>query len=117
MNAITSNLDLETNDLMLSHSPSLLETYFNDPQDADNSSWSGSISDNGGFSTTKMYKVRLENAQTLDVLGTPVDLSTWTFPISENWNWLPYVVGENVRIGEALSDFDSFSGRCDQIAK
>jgi len=105
VNAITSNLDLETNDLMLSHSPSLLETYFNDPQDTDNSSWSGSISDNGGFSTTKMYKVRLENAQTLDVLGTPVDLSTWTFPISENWNWLPYVVGENVRIGEALSDF------------
>jgi hypothetical protein len=37
VNATTANLDLETNDLILSHSPSLLETYFNDPQDANNS--------------------------------------------------------------------------------
>jgi len=105
VNATTANLDLETNDLILSHSPSLLETYFNDPQDANNSSWSGSISSNGGFSTSKMYKVRLANAQTLDVSGTPVDLSTWTFPIRENWNWLPYVIGKSARVAEALSNF------------
>ena len=107
VNATTANLDLETNDLILSHSPSLLETYFNDPQDANNSSWSGSISSNGGFSTSKMYKVRLANAQTLDVSGTPVDLSTWTFPIRENWNWLPYVIGKSARVAEALSNFDA----------
>ena len=107
VNATTANLDLETNDLILSHSPSLLETYFNDPQDANNSSWSGSISSNGGFSTSKMYKVRLANAQNLDVSGTSVDLSTWTFPIRENWNWLPYIIGENIRVGEALSNFNA----------
>ena len=107
VNAITTNLNLETNNLILSHSPSLLETYFNDPQDAENSSWSGSISSNGGFSTSKMYKVRLTNAQTLEVSGLPVDLSTWTFPIRENWNWLPYIIGENARIGEALSNFNA----------
>ena len=107
VNATTANLTLETNDLILSHSPSLLETYFNDPQDANNSSWSGSISSNGGFSTSKMYKVRLANAQNLDVSGTSVDLSTWTFPIRENWNWLPYIIGENIRVGEALSNFNA----------
>jgi hypothetical protein len=107
VNATTANLDLETNDLILSHSPSLLETYFNDPQDANNSSWSGSISSNGGFSTSKMYKVRLANAQTLDVSGTPVDISTWTFPIRENWNWLPYVIGKSARVAEALSNFNA----------
>lgn len=107
VNTTTANLTLETNDLILSHSPSLLETYFNDPQDANNSSWSGSISSNGGFSTSKMYKVRLANAQNLDVSGTSVDLSTWTFPIRENWNWLPYIIGENIRVGEALSNFNA----------
>jgi len=105
VNAITANLNLESADLMLSHLPSQLEEYFKDTQNADNSGWFGSISDNGGFRTSKMYKVRFANAQTLDVYGTPVDLSTWTFPVKQNWNWLPYVVGQNSRVEEALSNY------------
>jgi len=107
VNGVTENLELESDDLIMSHLPALLDSYYIDSQTAENSGWSGGISDNAGFSIFKMYKVRLANAQNLDVIGTPVDLSTWTFPVRENWNWLPYVVGENTRIEEALSSFNA----------
>ena len=110
LNALTQGLSLETDDRMLSHSPSELETYYKDNSVASNSTWSGSISANGGFSTTKMYKVRFANQQSLNIKGMPVNISNWSFPMKENWNWLPYPFKGNQLTNEALAYFDAVEG-------
>ena len=110
LNTLTQNLNLETDDRMLSHSPSQLETYYKDYSVASNSTWSGTISGNGGMSVAKMYKVKFANAQTLNIKGNKVDISNWSFPMKQNWNWLPYPLGGNQATNEALAYFDAADG-------
>jgi hypothetical protein len=52
------------------------------------STWSGGISVDGGLINTKMYKV-FTTQQPLIIKGVSVDVN-WSFPIKENWNWLPH---------------------------
>jgi len=101
---------LATDDRILSHSSSELETYYNNEFDAEKSTWSGTVSANGGLKTTKMYKVNFDFEQTLKIKGAPVDLSTWSFPIKQNWNWLPYPILGNQSTNEALAYFDAVDG-------
>ncbi|WP_111706330.1 LamG-like jellyroll fold domain-containing protein [Lutibacter citreus] len=110
LNALTQSLKLETDDRMLSHSPSQLETYYKDASVPSNSTWSGTVSANGGLSVSKMYKVKFANEQALNIKGTPIDLSNWSFPIKENWNWLPYPLLGNQSTNEALAYFDAVDG-------
>ena len=110
INTLTQGLNLETDDRILSHSPSQLETYYKDESNANNSTWSGTISANGGLSVAKMYKVNFTNAQTLSVKGNKVDILNWSFPIKQNWNWLPYPLGGNQSTNEALAYFDAADG-------
>ncbi|WBX74477.1 LamG domain-containing protein [Tenacibaculum pacificus] len=110
INTLTADLNLATSDRILSNSPSLLETYqqYNDPN---LSGWSGSITSvAGGLNTNQMYKVYTNNTNTLNVSGIKVDLNTWSFPIQENWNWLPYVVSRNTPLNEALANFNATDG-------
>lgn len=110
LNALTSGMQLETSDRILSHSPTYLETYFKDANNATNSSWSGAISANSGLSTNYMYKMKFANEQQLRVKGNQVDISNWNFTIRENWNWLPYPLNKNVSVNEALSTFNATDG-------
>ena len=110
LNALTQGLNLETDDRMLSHSPSELETYYKDGSVLSNSTWSGTISGNGGMSVSKMYKVRFANEQLLSIKGAPVDISSWSFPMKKNWNWLPYPLAGNQSTNEALAYFDAVDG-------
>lgn len=110
LNALTKNLKLETSNRILSHSPALLETYFKDSSNPANSGWSGTISANGGLSSSKMYKINVTEEQTLKVKGKSVDVATWSFPIKENWNWLAYPLGSNQTTNEALAYFDAADG-------
>ena len=110
IDALTSNQTLETSDRILSHSPSLLETYFKDNTSPSNSSWNGTISSNGGLSINFMYKMKFANAQKLIVKGTPVNVSTWSFPVKQNWNWLPYPMSKNILVSEALALLDPVDG-------
>jgi hypothetical protein len=110
LNALTQGLSLETDDRLLSHSPSQLETYYKNSSMASNSTWSGTISANGGLSTSKMYKVRFANKQTLSIKGVPEDISNWNFSIKENWNWLPYPLKRNQLTNEALAYFEAVEG-------
>jgi hypothetical protein len=110
LNALTQGMNLKTDDRMLSHSPSALETYYKDESVPSNSTWSGTISGNGGMSTSKMYKVRFSEAQTLSIKGAPVNVATWSFPVKENWNWLPYPLAGNQSTNEALAYFDAVDG-------
>ena len=110
LNTLTKSLNLETDDRMLSHSPSQLETYYKDQSVASNSTWSGTISGNGGMSVSKMYKVKFANKQSLNIKGIPVAIANWSFPIKENWNWLPYPLLGNQATNEALAYFDAVDG-------
>ncbi|WP_163411213.1 T9SS type A sorting domain-containing protein [Flavobacterium ajazii] len=110
LNTLTKNLTLETSNRILSHSPALLDTYFKDKSNPANSGWSGTISANGGLSSTKMYKINVTEEQTLKIKGKSVDVTTWSFPIKENWNWLAYPLGSNQTTNEALAYFDAADG-------
>lgn len=110
LNALTKSLTLETSNRILSHSPALLDTYFKDASNPANSGWSGTISANGGLSSSKMYKVNVTQEQTLKIKGKNVDVSTWSFPIKENWNWLAYPLASNQTTNEALAYFDAADG-------
>ncbi len=109
LNALTSGMNLQTSDRILSHSPTQLETYFKDASPA-NSSWNGTISANSGLSSNFMYKMKFANQQTLKIQGSTVDVNTWNFNIQENWNWLPYPLTKNVSVNEALSTFNVSDG-------
>ncbi|MFB9076325.1 LamG-like jellyroll fold domain-containing protein [Flavobacterium procerum] len=110
LNALTKGLNLETSNRILSHSPALLDTYFKDKSNPANSGWSGTISANGGLSSTKMYKVNVTEEQTLKIKGKNVDVATWSFPIKEEWNWLAYPLASNQTTNEALAYFDAADG-------
>ncbi len=110
LNALISNTNLETSDRILSHAPALLDTYFKDENSPRNSTWSGTITSNGGLSTNFMYKMKFTQGQKLVVKGSKVDVSAWSFLIKQNWNWLPYPLSKNVSVNEALSTFDAEDG-------
>lgn len=110
INSLTYSMNLETDDRILSHSPARLETYYKNESVPENSTWSGTISEIGGLSVSKMYKVKFDYEQSLNIKGLPVDISTWSFPIQENWNWLSYPLLGNQAINEALAYFDAVDG-------
>lgn len=110
LNQLTIHMNLHTEDRIQSHAPALLETYFRDNMDEGNSVWAGTISGNGGIAPERMYKVYLHEAQNLDLRGRPVDLSDWQFTVQTNWNWLPFPLGQNVPVRDALATFQPREG-------
>jgi hypothetical protein len=104
LNTLTNNLVLETDDRILSNAPSQLETY------TENFGWDGQISNQGGLSIDKMFKVYLANAQSLKIKGLPVDLGVWDFPITIDWNWLPFNLPANRLLKEAMATYQATDG-------
>ncbi|MGK0254348.1 MAG: hypothetical protein ACI9OE_001848, partial [Mariniflexile sp.] len=104
INTLTNNLLLETNDRLLSYAPSQLETY------TDGFGWDGQVSSRGGLSVNKMFKVYFGNAQSLKIKGTPVDIGAWNFPVSIDWNWLPFNLPSNTLLNEAMASYKATSG-------
>ena len=105
LNVLTKNLQLETEDRITNGSD--FDLY---SKNIASPSWSGSISSNGGISSAKMYKVSLANEQSLTIKGIPVNLASWSFPITVDWNWLPYPIAQNQLTTEALAYFDASDG-------
>ncbi|MFC5047019.1 LamG-like jellyroll fold domain-containing protein [Aquimarina hainanensis] len=110
LNELTKNLALSTGDRILSLSPAQLETYYKHPTDITKSSWSGNISANGGMTTEKMYKLNLAKGGELIIKGEKVDVSKWSYELKENWNWLPFIIGNNTPVNEALAFYDPKDG-------
>jgi hypothetical protein len=108
LNTLTRSLTLKTSDLIKSNTQ--FDTYDINATNPSQSGWSGTVSINGGISLNKMYKIRLTSAQKLNVKGVPVDLNTWSFTLSQNWNWLPYVVSKNIPITDALANLQASDG-------
>ena len=57
-----------------------------------------------------MYRIRVEQGQTLNLKGEAVDVDKFSFEIQENWNWLPYPIARNVDVNEALATFVAGEG-------
>lgn len=110
LNALTKTLSLNTSDLIQSNAPARFDAYQYNALDTASNGWFGSISDNGGISTNKMYKIKLSKEQKLNIKGVPVDLNTWSINLNQNWNWLPYVVSKNIPIGDALANYKASDG-------
>ncbi|PQJ75198.1 LamG-like jellyroll fold domain-containing protein [Polaribacter gangjinensis] len=110
LNNLTKDLVLNTGNLFQSYAPALLDVYQYDELNPSESSWNGTISSNGGITSDKMYKIKLSSPQNFNIKGIPVDLKTWFFDVSQNWNWLPYVVSKNTPIGEALANLNATEG-------
>ncbi|MFK5889462.1 MAG: T9SS type A sorting domain-containing protein [Flavobacteriaceae bacterium] len=107
LNKLTEKLNLNTDDRIQSHSPAQLEVYYKDTSSPSNSGWSGTLN---SLSEFKMYKLNIANEQILNIRGPVVDISNWLFDIKKNWNWLPYPLGRNQSLSEALSNFDALEG-------
>ena len=110
LNALFQNLEPATSDLIQTAGPARFDQYEEDQADPQNSGWFGTISTNNGINSAQMYKLRFSQGQKLLVSGTKVDLDQWTYAIQQNWNWLPYVVGRNVPINEALANMNAQPG-------
>lgn len=110
LNALTTTLSLNTSDLIQSNSPALFDAYQYNALDIANNGWFGSVSNNGGIRTNKMYKIKLSKEQKLNIKGVPVDLTTWSINLNQNWNWLPFVVSKNIPIGDALANYKASDG-------
>jgi hypothetical protein len=54
-----------------------------------------------------MFKVYLANAQSLKIKGTPVDAAAWNFPVTTDWNWLPFNLPSNRLLKEAMASYDA----------
>ncbi len=105
LNTLTKELSLETDDRIVAGSKQ--EIY---SKNIAIPTWSGSISSNGGISSSVMYKMYLNKEQTLNIKGAAVDISTWTFPVKKNWNWLPFPLPGNRLLSESMAYFDAVDG-------
>jgi hypothetical protein len=110
LNALTKFLTLTDGDIIKSNAPSLFDLYTLDNNDPSTNGWSGGISDNGGVMSNRMYKIKQSISQNLNIQGVSVNLDTWSFNLSEKWNWLPYVASRNAKIDEALANLDAKEG-------
>ncbi len=110
INTLTKGLSSETDDRILSYSPSRLETYYKNTSVPSKSGWSGTISANGGITDSKMLKVYMAKEQSLTIKGIPVNIAKWSFPIQTNWNWVPYPLAGNQLTNEALAYLDATDG-------
>ena len=110
LNTVFAGLELVTLDKIQSAGPARFDQYEEDLADPNNSGWFGTISSSNGLTSEKMYKVKLAEGQPLLISGNKVDLTQWSFEIQQNWNWLPYVVGRNVPVNEALANYTPQNG-------
>ncbi len=110
LNTLTSPMNLSTSDRIMTVKPVQLETYYKDTSNPANSGWNGDISTAGGLSTSKMYKFNLAQGQQLRIEGEEVDLAQFVLNLNVNWNWLPYPIGKNVLVREALATLTPIEG-------
>ena len=94
----------------MSSAPAYFDAYQVSVTNPAESGWSGTVSSNGGISTSKMYKIKLGIGQKLNIKGVPVNLNTWFIDLTQNWNWLPFVVSKNVPIADALANLTASDG-------
>ena len=64
--------------------------------------WLGSLSNSGGVTIGKAYKLRLGEATSLQYSGELVKPSTIPISVNQGWNWIGYIPEEVIELNEAL---------------
>ncbi len=102
LNALTNSMQLSDNDMVKSQTSfDLYET---------NTGWNGSLTNDGGLSTSEMFKIKLAESNTLLLSGSEVGIDTWYFDVKNGWNWLAYPLSNNVSVNEALALLNANEG-------
>ncbi|UAM98358.1 T9SS type A sorting domain-containing protein [Polaribacter litorisediminis] len=73
----------------------------------ENNDWFGSLTT---LENTKMYKVKLANTNSLQLIGNDVDEANVHIAINEGWNWLAYPIHRNISLAEALANYNPTDG-------
>jgi hypothetical protein len=73
----------------------------------ENNEWFGSLAT---LENTKMYKVKLANANSLRLIGNDVDEATINLNINQGWNFLPFPIHRNISLAEALAFYSPTDG-------
>lgn len=72
--------------------------------------WFGTLTAAGGFTQGDMYKIKLAEAATLKIIGSPTDVYTTPINISQNWNHLGFIPQEQMTLEEALVSMNPSDG-------
>ena len=84
--------------------------YF-DSYSAASKSWTGTLSNNGGFDNVSMFMLNASNSQTLSIIGKLLDLGNTPISVKGNkWNLISYLPEVTMSVDEALADYDAKSG-------
>ncbi|MFT6865690.1 MAG: hypothetical protein ACJA08_000513 [Cyclobacteriaceae bacterium] len=62
--------------------------------------WVGPLSK---MDSTKAFRIKLKNADTLVVIGEPIDFETTTINLKTGWNWISFLPPVGMELNEALS--------------
>lgn len=73
----------------------------------ENGSWNGNLTK---LMPSEAYKIRLESAKQLRLLGEEVVAEDMDININLNWNWLPFPIHRNISIEEALAFYNPTDG-------
>jgi hypothetical protein len=57
-----------------------------------------------------LYIIRVLNPATIDFCGTPVNVNSTTIPVVAGWNWVGYLPGFSLPIGDALGSLTVVTG-------
>ena len=72
--------------------------------------WIGELTNSGGFAVEQGYKMKLTNAQVLNVSGVQVDIESINIPLTTGWNWIGYPAASNLELNTALSQLNFSNG-------
>ncbi|AZQ64177.1 T9SS type A sorting domain-containing protein [Flammeovirga pectinis] len=104
-----NDLDALTSEMQLSNGDRIVAQSEFDVYDQ-SIGWSGSISSNAGMTNVKMYKMKLADANDLELKGDMVDNNNFEVTIANGWNWLPYPVLNNLNVNDALAYYEASNG-------
>ncbi|TRX68016.1 T9SS type A sorting domain-containing protein [Flammeovirga kamogawensis] len=104
-----TDLDALTSQMQLSNGDRIVAQNEFDVYDQ-SIGWSGSISSNAGMTNVKMYKMKLTDANTLELKGDMVDNNNFEVTLANGWNWLPYPVLTNSSVNDALAYYEASNG-------
>lgn len=103
MNMLLGSLNAETGDLIkVMKGANIDETSVYDSL----TGWDGNMQ----IENEHMYKFFISNADTLRVLGLPINPLEKPFELTQNWNWISYLPQLNMEINEALATLNATEG-------
>lgn len=73
----------------------------------ENGDWFGSLT---LLEHTKMYKIKLAQANTLKVVGNDIDESQVNIALNQGWSWLAYPIHRSISLEDALAFYNPTDG-------